>query len=979
MGSTTRCGVIDLRSEADFARVHLAGSTSLPWGNDISGADFIARAHELPERGARLALLADEVRVAVAASDHMRRAGYVIHFTIALPADGLASAVWPVAPAASLATSIPLWHPSPCLSELIETIERQLGDRGESSQTILDLGCGTGRDCIFLAMRGGFTVTGVDYLEKQLVRARDLASRCDVAQSCTFRQMDVCVGAPAEWLPAKPADIVHIGRFLHRPLLPVLRDHCVAPGGFIIYHTFMVGCEAFGRPRKPEHLLRKGELRELFVGWDVLMDEVRPCSDGRPLSWFAARKPQDSRAPSTVPTALASAHADATDCGGMHGPAGNEPGMKRKKPERLSRQQRQVEATTLPRRFESFYKGVRPRGVEDWDAFERRLLAPHRGFCFRVCGGAAAAAATGQELLATFGDLILPAEAAASAAGLRRLEWTADGGRSWRFVASRSELRSEPQLGALRDWVVKRQRTGQVRKEDLADMLPVVALLRQCGSAVERVIDLCAAPPHLAPGVGTGRLLDCLWDGGDYSADGAKAAASKYTPQAKRLLVSNEQELSRCWMVLQDAGLPESRRSLSPLVLCASKAEAFPIPPAGYNGVLLQVPCSADAQFRKNGAGSSACRDWEPRTAMRLHKRQLGSLIRSLHLLQVDGVVVYSARSFNPLECEAVIGAVLELCGSSVVLESVDSTDGSFLLVNDRGDRDCDDSPSTSRGLKVRGGMTDWRVPNLAHPSWRQDLNATVPVAGEWPSSGSASTGASFGPWYLSHKEAVEAGSTALKSFFPPEDVNIAGSLLKCARLLPQDNDSDGCFVAVLKRVGSLTVDVSDLYPKSQNVDSLASKAVDTQPTTTSKRGAFSVPVTLRNTLAGGVGGIVACAELPSWRSVRSFFGIDASLAAPVDGCIFLTNQDTAGQNGGLGSVYAATEVRIGQFHNWISFGIVSLIRRLTHTDPGRLDNQNCVLCYTGGSHSGFFENTGCTCWSTRHRAVFCSGCCYSR
>ena len=363
---------------------------------------------------------------------------------------------------------------------------------------------------------------------------------------------------------------------------------------------------------------------------------------------------------------------------------------------------------------------------------------------------------------------------------------------------------------------------------------------------------------------------------------------------------------------------------------------------------------------------------------MRLHKRQLGSLIRSLNLLQIGGVVVYSSRSFNPLECEAVIGAVLELCGDSVVLESVDSNDGSFRLLSDRGDHDRDDNMATSSGLKVRGGMTDWRVPNLAHPSWRQDVDAAVPVADTAERRGSISTRDSFGPWYLSHDEAVEACSTALKSFFPPEDMKIARSLHNCVRLLPQDNDSDGCFVAVLKRVGSLTVDMSDLFPKSQTVDSLASKAVDTQPTTTSKRGAFSVPVSLRNNLSGGGGGIVACGELPSWRSVRSFFGIDTSVAPAVDGCIFLTdqsNQDITG-NTRCGSVYAATEVILSRFYSQILCGIVSLNIRLTHTDPGRLENQNRVLCWTGSSHSGFFENTaGSTCWSARYRAVFCSGC----
>ena len=571
------CGLIDLRPEADFAGSHLAGSTSLPWGDDISGGDFIARAHELPERGATLALLADNAAVAAAAADHMRRAGYVIQFTVALSAAELARVAWPVSPGASVASSRQLWKPSPCLQEVIEPIERQLAVHAGSKNTALDLGCGTGRDCIFLAKRG-FAVTGVDYLEKQLVRARDLASRCDVAQSCTFLEVDACTGAPATWVPANPASIVHVGRFLHRPLLPILRDQCVAPGGFIVYHTFMVGCEAFGRPRKPEHLLRDGELRKVFAGWHVLVDDVRPCSDGRPLSWFAARKPLDEE--SHIPKETADYDDASSSTIKVQAPSASGPGTKRKYPERSNRQQRKAEAAKLSRRFEYFYQGVGRGIAEHWDDFERSLLTPHRGFCFRVCGGTAAATATGRELLETFGNLILPVKAAADTPGLRRLEWTADGGRSWRLAATRSELQSDPQLRTFRDWVIARQRTGQVRREDLADMLPVVALLRQslAGSVVERVLDLCAAPPHLAPGVGTGRLLDSLWDGGDFSA-GTAAGPSYHTPQAKRLLVSNEPELSRCWMVLQEAGLPDSRRSLSPVVLCACQPEAFPIPP----------------------------------------------------------------------------------------------------------------------------------------------------------------------------------------------------------------------------------------------------------------------------------------------------------------------------------------------------------------------------------------------------------------
>ena len=38
----------------------------------------------------------------------------------------------------------------------------------------------------------------------------------------------------------------------------------LAPGGVLIYETFMLGNEAYGKPSNPEFLLRPGELREVI-------------------------------------------------------------------------------------------------------------------------------------------------------------------------------------------------------------------------------------------------------------------------------------------------------------------------------------------------------------------------------------------------------------------------------------------------------------------------------------------------------------------------------------------------------------------------------------------------------------------------------------------------------------------------------------------------------------------------------------------
>ncbi len=58
---------------------------------------------------------------------------------------------------------------------------------------------------------------------------------------------------------------VVVVNYLWRPLFPNLID-AVAPGGALIYDTFAVGQERYGRPRNPDHLLRDGELLEAVRG-----------------------------------------------------------------------------------------------------------------------------------------------------------------------------------------------------------------------------------------------------------------------------------------------------------------------------------------------------------------------------------------------------------------------------------------------------------------------------------------------------------------------------------------------------------------------------------------------------------------------------------------------------------------------------------------------------------------------------------------
>jgi SAM-dependent methyltransferase len=58
---------------------------------------------------------------------------------------------------------------------------------------------------------------------------------------------------------------VIVTNYLHRPILPAIVE-AVAPGGALLYETFAVGNERFGKPSNPDFLLRPGELLETVRG-----------------------------------------------------------------------------------------------------------------------------------------------------------------------------------------------------------------------------------------------------------------------------------------------------------------------------------------------------------------------------------------------------------------------------------------------------------------------------------------------------------------------------------------------------------------------------------------------------------------------------------------------------------------------------------------------------------------------------------------
>jgi SAM-dependent methyltransferase len=145
---------------------------------------------------------------------------------------------------------------------------------------VLDIAAGGGRHTMLFAERG-HRVTAVD---------RDtghLPARNDVE----IVRADLEDGSP--WpLPGRRFGAAIVANYLHRPLFPALFD-ALEPGGVLLYETFMVGNERFGRPSNPDFLLKDGELLELVRGrGSVTAYEARLISEPRMamVQRIAARK-----------------------------------------------------------------------------------------------------------------------------------------------------------------------------------------------------------------------------------------------------------------------------------------------------------------------------------------------------------------------------------------------------------------------------------------------------------------------------------------------------------------------------------------------------------------------------------------------------------------------------------------------------------------------------------------------------------------
>jgi SAM-dependent methyltransferase len=122
---------------------------------------------------------------------------------------------------------------------------------------VLDIACGSGRHTRYFLSRG-HRVTAIDC---DLSRMADLQDCAELE----IHEIDLEASSGDGPLPGGPFGGVIVTNYLSRPLLPAIAA-AVAADGVLLYETFAVGNQVYGKPSNPDFLLRPGELLDAFGG-----------------------------------------------------------------------------------------------------------------------------------------------------------------------------------------------------------------------------------------------------------------------------------------------------------------------------------------------------------------------------------------------------------------------------------------------------------------------------------------------------------------------------------------------------------------------------------------------------------------------------------------------------------------------------------------------------------------------------------------
>ncbi|RUS20585.1 S-adenosyl-L-methionine-dependent methyltransferase [Jimgerdemannia flammicorona] len=306
-------------------------------------------------------------------------------------------------------------------------------------------------------------------------------------------------------------------------------------------------------------------------------------------------------------------------------------------------------------KLKSYYKAQKILPEAEWDAFWETLQKP-LPTTFRMTGSRSVALELRDALENEYVPSLLDVEIDGQKVDPPKpLAWYPDK-LGWHVSTSRTVLKKSPEFHNFHQFIVAETEVGNLSRQEAVSMIPPLLLDVQ---PHQYVLDMCAAP-----GSKTAQIIEMI-----HANDKLK---EEYSPQLTRLfpqaglVLANDADYKRSQMLVH-----QTKRLQSPCFLVTNHDAAhFPNIHVGekpdvrpyalqFDRVLADVPCSGDGTFRKN---ELLWRTWGVGSALGLHTTQVKILMRGVQLLKVDGRIVYSTCSFNPIENEAVVAQVLRLC-----------------------------------------------------------------------------------------------------------------------------------------------------------------------------------------------------------------------------------------------------------------------------------------------------------------------------
>lgn len=315
--------------------------------------------------------------------------------------------------------------------------------------------------------------------------------------------------------------------------------------------------------------------------------------------------------------------------------------------------------------------------------------------------------------------------------------------RLWKLSVDSKTFRKVESLRSLQTYVRAQGSLGTLLRQDPAATVLPVFLNVQPG---QRVLDLCGGGEHRAPIVAE-HLCPAV-----VNRVGIDASTS-----ARSLLVVNEHNATEAALAVRN--LTRTLPLVRELVVTAHKPEDFPIPAAAdglFDRVICCAPCSGDGLARKL---PEKWRTWNPEQALVHHPSQVGLAEHALALVRTGGLLLYSTRSLNPIEDEAVIAELLRRSKGALELVKTD-----HIL----------------EGLERSHGVTKWDVLDVA--TWNDT------------------------PEDQRHRFRPSMWAPASKEY---DDMHLD----RCVRVLPHQNNTHGFFLAVIRKVRETDVVSAALGP----------------------------------------------------------------------------------------------------------------------------------------------------------------------